>query len=420
MSEPSKFESIGELVRDQVDPALDTDAHRVNRLRFVDAAHGSKKVRAGHLNRWLALAAVSAVLLLVVGSWHFTRGPEILRFTVGVEASEGKVGTYIAPIASQPLPVHFSDGSKIHVHPAARVRVAETTARGASISLESGRVDLEVNKAEGAWSVVAGPYRVRVTGTKFDVSWKPEEGHAEVRVKEGMVVVTGPSVETGVEVSAGEHFSSRSLVTVKPAVSSSGVVMSDTPESIPSTAGLEPSEQLRPAVDDALAEPSSSEDARVEKLPPPTWNELAAQGKYDDIVRQAEAKGVETVLSTGSASELHALSQAARFTGKAGLGNRCLLQLRARHPASSQARSAAFVLGRTADQAGQSASALQWYDTYLSESPGGSLAAEAQGRRMVLLQRMGRTAEAQSAARTYLDRYPKGGYAAVAKDVLGQ
>jgi hypothetical protein len=340
---------------------------------------------------------------------------------VGVEVSEGKVGTYIAPIASQPLPVHFSDGSKIHVHPAARVLVAETTARGASISLESGRVDLEVNKLGGAWSVVAGPYRVRVTGTKFDVSWKPEEGHAEVRVEEGVVVVTGPSVETGVEVRAGEHFSSRSLVTLKPAESSSVAAMLDPPEVRPATTGEEPADEPQPLVDDTIvAEPSSSEETRVEELPPPTWNELAAQGKYDDIVRQAEAKGVETVLSTGSATELHALSQAARFTGKAGLGNRCLLQLRARHPASSQARSAAFVLGRTADQSGQSASALQWYDTYLSESPGGALAAEAQGRRMVLLQRMGRTSEAQSAARTYLDRYPKGGYAAVAKDVLGQ
>ncbi len=424
MSEPSRHGAIGEFLREQVDPNEDADEHRLERIRFVEAAQQVRRqpVRSGRAWAWAAAVTVAAVL--VVGVWRLTDRPDLVRFTVGPEASEGQVGVYIAPVASHPLPVQFSDGSTLRVHPASRVRVAETTSQGAAISLEAGRVDLEVNKAGGgAWSVVAGPYRVRVTGTKFDVSWTPDEGHAQVWVREGVVVVSGPSVEAGVEVRAGEHFSSRSRTTVRPtATASTAMHPGPTPGQEEVAPGVPvPSLSGERATEPMVPEPSASADETVpeEAARPQTWDQLAARGDYGEIVRQAEERGVESILASGSASELHALSQAARFSGKGQLGHRCLVQLRQRHPQSGQARSAAFVLGRMADQGGQSASALQWYDTYLAESPGGALAAEAHGRRMALLHRMGRTSEAEAAARTYLDAYPKGGYAPVAKDILG-
>jgi hypothetical protein len=419
MSEPSKHGAIGEFLREQVDPSVDADEHRLERVRFVEAAQQGRRLPVRPVRGWAWAAAVTVTALLVVGVWRLTERPDLVRFTVGPEASEGQVGVYIAPVASHPLPVQFSDGSTLRVHPASRVRVAETTSQGAAISLEAGRVDVEVNKAGGgAWSVVAGPYRVRVTGTKFDVSWMPDVGHAQVWVREGVVVVSGPSVEAGVEVRAGEHFSSRSHTTVKPTATASTAMQ---PGPMPGAEEVEPRVPVPSLSGERATEPTVPEPAvsADEAVPPPTWDQLASRGDYAEIVRQAEERGVESILATGSASELHALSQAARFSGKGQLGHRCLVQLRQRHPQSSQARSAAFVLGRMADQGGQSASALQWYDTYLAESPGGALAAEAHGRRMALLHRMGRTPEAEAAARSYLDAYPKGGYAPVAKDILG-
>ena len=70
--------------------------------------------------------------------------------------------------------------------------------------------------------------------------------------------------------------------------------------------------------------------------------------------------------------------------------------------------SAAFLLGRMADDGGSPAQALRWYDTYLEQAPGGGLAAEALGRRMLALKRLGNVPQSQDAARDYLRRFPNG------------
>src|SRR5262249_2188120 len=83
--------------------------------------------------------------------------------------------------------------------PGGRGRVAEVTAHGARIVVESGRVHVRVEhlpKAE--WSVVAGPYVVMVTGTEFDVGWSGERDELEVDLAVGSVIVRGPLAPGGV------------------------------------------------------------------------------------------------------------------------------------------------------------------------------------------------------------------------------
>jgi hypothetical protein len=61
---------------------------------------------------------------------------------------------------------------------------------------------------------------------------------------------------------------------------------------------------------------------------------------------------------------------------------------------------------------------MRWLARYLAESPGGAYASEALGRRVLLLSKSGQKAEAVSAARTYLQRYPRGAYAKSAQLVV--
>jgi hypothetical protein len=85
---------------------------------------------------------------------------------------------------------------------------------------------------------------------------------------------------------------------------------------------------------------------------------------------------------------------------------------------SSQAKQAAFMLGRLAEPEAP-IDALGWYATYLQEDPGGVYAEEALGRTMtVTLQIRGKT-EARPVADRYLASYPEGSFARAAKSIAG-
>ena len=76
------------------------------------------------------------------------------------------------------------------------------------------------------------------------------------------------------------------------------------------------------------------------------------------------------------------------------------------------------MLGSLADDGGSRDEAIRWYDIYLAESPSGSFAAEALGRKLVALVSSGDTAGAQTVARQYVQRFPRGAHASYARDVL--
>ncbi len=140
-------------------------------------------------------------------------------------------------------------------------------------------------------------------------------------------------------------------------------------------------------------------------------------GRHRDIVADAEQRGVDVVLSTASDADLMALANAARYTGRPDLARRSLLALRSRFAGGIRAASAAFLLGRTAEDTGHAAEAGGWYDRYLEEAPSGALAAEALGRAMVLRRGLGQGEVARQHAASYLKHYSDGPYAATARDI---
>jgi TolA-binding protein len=127
---------------------------------------------------------------------------------------------------------------------------------------------------------------------------------------------------------------------------------------------------------------------------------------------------MDVTLAQGSALDLITLADAARYTRKHETARQALLALRARFAGSDRAKDAAFFLGRLSEVgAASSDAALTWYDTYLAEAGRGPFASEALGRKLTLLVRTDQEL-ARKAARTYLQRFPQGNQAELARSVV--
>jgi hypothetical protein len=96
------------------------------------------------------------------------------------------------------------DGTRITLGKATRGRLRALGRIGAELVIRSGHADLSVVHRQGVrWEVLAGHFKVRVTGTRFDVDWAPEQGHFGLGVSQGEVSVSGGSLRDR-RVRAGE------------------------------------------------------------------------------------------------------------------------------------------------------------------------------------------------------------------------
>ncbi|AUX46465.1 uncharacterized protein SOCE26_079710 [Sorangium cellulosum] len=153
----------------------------------------------------------------------------------------------------------------------------------------------------------------------------------------------------------------------------------------------------------------------------PRWRPLALDARYKDALAAAEREGFDAICGSASASDLHALGDAARLGGSSARAVQALAALRQRFPGSPEAASAAFLLGRIAqDQNKDHAGAASWFARYLSEHPAGAFAADAAGRLVEAEDRRGDPAAARRAAERYLAAYPSGSHAAYARRLLAR
>jgi hypothetical protein len=153
--------------------------------------------------------------------------------------------------------------------------------------------------------------------------------------------------------------------------------------------------------------------------PTPSWSKLVAVGDFARVLQAAEAEGVGHAVKTRPLADLRALGDAARYANNASTAKRTYSSLRSRFAAGTEARTAAFLLGRFAEEQDRSVDdAIRWYDTYLTEAASGEFAGDALGRKMLLVaQSQGRDA-AKSLAERYLQRFPGGPYEAAAHDLF--
>lgn len=377
--------------------------------------------------------AVLAIGITLAALWRQPAGA--LSFVVvpaassGASGEQGKVGAWIAP-PPRGLLLRFSEGSEIVLRGGASARVTRADERGANLLLERGALDASVvhRDPNTGWSVHAGPFEIRVVGTRFDAAWEPSTGTLDVHVSEGRVIVVGPLLDEGRGVGADER--------LRVSLQSSRFEMTRTPSAYADATGTaavqgssEPAASVRTAPPgDPPASPSSTASAGAAgarnaepkaSAAPATkdtdWQALARAGRHRAAIDAAVALGFDSVVSSSPAADLLLLADSARFAGETGRARQALLAARGRGAKGNTA----FLLGKlSADGAGSAGEAAQWLETYLAEAPSGGLAEQALGRLIEVRRRAGQMEAARAAAARYLEKYPNGGYASTARAVV--
>ena len=445
--------------------------HRLTRARVQPASRTSRALVWGAVGA----AACASVLTAIEVVRHVH--PSSLTYDVhgGALGDSGQVEA-----GPQGTALSFSDGTEISLDAQARLAVRQAGPHGARLRLQSGAAHFRVmHLPHAAWAVEAGPYVVEVTGTEFDVRWSEREQTVEVKMRSGSVRVSGPLLTERVTLGKGQHLLARlgmgdvriddgrpsepavvpaphALVAPLPgatnenatALASPGVAPPVQPSSAlaPDTAARSVPMRAHPRRRLALAEPVSAPPP-LAVTPPPlevappvrrdspsdnpspsagatpkwrtrNWSARVAAGDASAVVDDAQSVGLDAAMRQADAGDLAALADAARYAGRPDLAERAFSATRHRFPGSSRARAAAFLLGRMADDRGDSHAGLAWYRAYLTEAPSGPYAAEALGREMLIVQRLQGRDAAIPLANEYLGRFPNGTYLLQARALI--
>jgi hypothetical protein len=409
-------ERLVELARRNLDGRL-VDASDDGFASLEDRMLARKRARMA--KRMGAIALAAAVPLGVLGFQRLHGSPPALSYkVVNGTSSEGS-----RVLGGADTHIQFSDGSEVSLEPGTQTRIEDLKDNGGRVDLEDGQAHVSIVKqAKTAWLVEAGPYEVRVTGTRFDVHWSSRDQVFELTMEHGSVVVTGPGARDGVTLGAGQHAiggvtDGRFLVESQPrpaaARTALGEAISAPPPGDPSAnAG----ERNTPDGAPSAAETTAAAPVRGEGAREHAWRRLVALGNFRAVLDQAEQRGLDRTLNTAPLDALSALADAARYSRRADVARRTLLAERQRFAGSASAREAAFFIGRIEEDA--QGSAMEWYERYLAESPSGPYASQALGRKMMLVYSQTGGAAASPIAQDYLARYPRGPYASAARKIL--
>jgi len=438
MTDPAErdgFSQLALLARQAAAQAPDPSADAAGRRRLIVAAESSQIRQRGWFGAGgptgrrallskplllggFALAAVAALALFL----RWNSQPLTYEVYGGVRFA----ANYVEAHRDAPAKVEFSDGSVIDAQPGSRLRIDETRANGARVFVERGTASARVtHRKHSQWVFVAGPFDVRVIGTKFKLDWDPVQQAVSLTLQEGAVEVQSPVGQTHCIVRAGQRFR---------ASLPSGTMTLENMGDAPATRAAEPMPSAaRPAI---VATESLAVSGSIHKKPPakarkasqPTaavpaarreWAALVRRGAFEDVVEAALAGDLDSILATCSAAEARALADAARYTNRSALAERSLLAIRARFPDTRHSAAAAFLLGRTSETGQQLERADRWYRLYLDEASTGELAAEALAGRMRSAATLHGAGAAESLAGEYLRRFPQGVHVEAARRLIG-
>jgi TolA-binding protein len=278
-----------------------------------------------------------------------------------------------------------------------------------------GSIDVLVKPhKDSSWRFDAGPFSILVKGTAFRLGFEAAQGRLDLQMKTGAVEVRGPRRDRVLSLRGGERvelFASprREAPAAAPVQVTTPSPPAAPPESLQAswTAG-------KRAAHGGPGRLATREGASHSV----SWSDLLAKGNFSAVVQDAERRGLDVTLARGSALDLTTLADAARYTRKYETARQALLALRARFAGSDRAKDAAFFLGRLSEVGPASSdAALTWYDTYLAEAGRGPYASEALGRKLTLLARRDHEL-AYRTARTYLQRFPQGNQAELARSIV--
>lgn len=398
------------------------DAASFQRVSEKLGERRSARRRSAGMAAAAATLSVAAAIALVVTRSH--------ALTYRVVNGAVVDGSHI--VGGTETEVRFSDGSELALSRGAETHIAKLDAHGGRVSLDEGTARVKIAKLPGAaWTLGAGPYSVRVTGTAFSLHWSRREQAFEIAMQNGSVVVTGPLIGAGLALHAGQRCTvSGGRLVVEDRAAEGEAAPGALAHELSGAAATSGEVGAAPAVANAAPEPPAAANGErpstegEHPTPPETrpreldWRKKAAAGAFSDVIDAAEHRGLETTLATAPLDDLSALADSARYARRANIARRALVAERARFPRSNAARDAAFLLGRLAEEDGSGA--LEWYDRYLAESPHGAYASQALGRKMMLVYQARGAEAARSLAVDYLERFPSGAYAATAKKLAAE
>lgn len=387
--------------------------------RYLHDVGRKRDQRSALVRRAVFIPALGALLVgLGIAGWKALQPPALTYAVHGAAAGEGG---YVRTTEASAT-VRFSDGTQVDVDKGSLTRVASTRPDGARVILDSGRAHVKVvPRKGGSWVFDAGPCRVQVTGTAFDMRWSPFDQVLEVVLHTGSVIVSGPPTPRGITVPAGQRLvmdvrgGSARLERLAPAPAAAPAAPEFEPPPAPVEAAGPPE---APVVEELPVERPTP--ARASRRAEVSWPAMVLAGEFTAVLRDASRRGFDDVLRRAPAADLMALADAARFGGALSLARQSLLAVRKRFGGSSSAHRAAFLLGRMAeDNQNDLDEALKWYGVYLSAAPAGGYQSEALGRKMTATLRLRGAAQARPVAEEYLRQFPNGPYADPARAIVG-
>jgi tetratricopeptide (TPR) repeat protein len=307
-----------------------------------------------------------------------------LHFTLDGHASPTD---YLVADAGQRRQVDFSDGSSLFLGSLGRLRVTATDSRGATLLIERGRLDASIrHRPSSRWHLDVGPYAIQVTGTRFNVTWDPDNGDFELALLEGAVGIRGPGISAPIAIEVGQLFRANKAGTY--------TVQRQAPEAPASPVAVPVAEPPRQEVATLSEAARARSNAGPERGATPSapnrlacdWADPVSKGQFDATVSRARRLGVDTALVECPPRGLFALADAARYLGKFELARSALLAIRKRSP--DDASKAAFFLGRMEEARGNLDLALGWYAQAMEGNPEPHFAQEAKAGKARIAKRM--------------------------------
>jgi transmembrane sensor len=427
----TRFDLLGEHIAREQDALSESAGYRDQvreRLRTIELSPVRESAPAWRWFAWSAGAAALAAggVLLALSLRSAPLPAPALALFIGQNSQPAPAGRWIEAPSGEQVAMRFSDGSHIEVAENTRTRVVDLNAFGADVLLESGLIHVKVrHREQSAWHISAGPFGVRVTGTRFDVRWKPEEDAFELTLNEGHVEVTGCVFGKGYQMQAGqtvrascrnERFEAGATTALAPQPGSVAVAVQPT-AAIAAQPAQEPSPEPAALITEAqpkIAVGNSAPRARRGA----DWQALARANHFSAALAAAKAAGFAAECNRANAEQLELLAALARYGRDPQAEGHALRLLRVRFPGTKRASLAAFALGKLEfDNHGAYAEAADWFRICLKERPKGELSREANGRLLEATLRSGRSAAAREIALQYVRDYPDGPHAELARNV---
>ncbi len=416
--ESTRLATIAELLRSSVKAPSPAELQRGLNALQARLARNRERPRAAR-RRTLLVAALATTLLLaalapylLLRSRGATQPVSVARIDGGKLSESG----YLSEVGRSGIRLYFSEGSQFALTPGTRGRLLAVGAEGARFVLDHGAASFRITRnVERHWRIEAGPFLVTVQGTDFTVNWEPNSERFAVVLREGRVAVSGPVLGDALVLRPGQNLSVN-LPRGETLITEGGERRSEPaePSAAASASAAPVTSAAAPASAPAASTPSApSASSRAGER---RWRKALADGEWDRILAEVEREGVQASLRRLSSDDLFALADAARYRRRTDLARAALLAQRERFPSSPRTADAIFLLGRVEESRGDGkARAIERYDEYLARAPAGTYAAEALGRKMVLVKDARGPDAARVIADEYLRRFPKGSYAEAAR-----